>query len=365
MPLYLLKPCLMWILLSPSMGYWYVWAVPVCLSLCSTCGASGFGAIRVKSSLMRVKHKAKFRSEGGKDETMAFSPFQLQMEVGHKCQSDTAGALWALSTKLLLLSLAAELFTAPELSVSLDSEGEVIQLPWALAGGAGFALLLTLRLFPFCPVSDSKASLVLRFCIIYVISELRTENVVPLSEEVVWLEVKNSSFFTSTAQCERWLAPFLPCNGVIAQQIGREFRCLFPFEICFLRYPLCELSLPWRVCLSHVVRVVGDCMKETQIVVTIPVKYFALRLLYHISALSHTSHHKCSSVLRMWNWVLASGLWRCSQLIFSTTLSLLVLSSHSMIPGPLVSPAWGHDVPTEILWFITVSIFWMWVLWRL
>lgn len=146
-----------------------------------------------------------------------------------------------------------------------------------------------------------------------------------------------------------------------AMVFGREFRCLFPFGLHLLCYPLCELSLPCRVCLSHG-EVVGDWTKQTQIVVTIPVKCFALRLL---SALSHSSHQKCSSVLRTWKWVLASGLWRCSQLIFSTALFLLVLSLCSMIPGPLVSPAWGHDVPTEILWFITMSIFWVWVLWYL
>lgn len=232
-------------------------------------------------------------------------------------------------------------------------------LPWALAGGAGFAHLLTLRLcFHFAHVSDTKAPLVLRFCIIYVISELRTENVVPMSGEVVWLEVKSSNFFTSTAQCERCLTPFLPCNGITVQQILREFRCLFPFGIHLLYYPL------WRVCLSHG-EVVEDWIKQTQIVVTIPVKCFPLRLLDHVSALSHSSHHKCSSVLRIWKWVLASDLWLCSQLIFSIALFLLVLSSHSMIPGPLVSPAWGHDVPTEILWFIAVSILWVWVLWHL
>lgn len=93
-PLCLLKLCFMWLLLSPSIGYWSVQAVIVCLSLCFPCSTSGFGAIRVQSSVMRVKHKAKFRSEG---ETMAFPPFQLQMEVGHRCQSGTAEALWALS----------------------------------------------------------------------------------------------------------------------------------------------------------------------------------------------------------------------------------------------------------------------------
>lgn len=99
----LLRLCLM-VLALPFTGYCYVQAVTMCLSLCPLCAASGSGAIGVKSSLMRVKHEAKFRWGGGRSETTAFPPFQLQMEVRHKCQSDTAEALWALSQLLVAQS---------------------------------------------------------------------------------------------------------------------------------------------------------------------------------------------------------------------------------------------------------------------
>lgn len=203
---------------------------------------------RVKSSLMRVKHKAKSRSEGGRDETTAFplssSRWKLGTNVSQTLQRHCelwASFLWHKAAAAV--TVAAELFTAPELSVSLGSEG----------GGNAAALSSCRRswlclspqtegkCFHFAHVSDTKASLVLRFCIAFMISELRTENVHPMPEEVAWLEVKNSNFFTSTAQCESWPAPFLPCNGVILQQIGREFRSLFPFGIHLLSYPVSYL----------------------------------------------------------------------------------------------------------------------------
>lgn len=319
---------------------------------------------------MRTKHKAKFRSEGGRDETTAFPPLQPQMEAGHKCQSDSAEALWALSqlpggTKLLLSLWLQSLFTAPELSVSLGSEGGGSAAALSSCRGSWHCPSQTEVVFPFCLYQWHKG--IFSPKILHNLCNFWTQSRECCS--CVWgggmagsQELCN--FFMSIAQCERWPAPFLSCNGVTVQQIGREFKCLFPFGIHLLCFPLCELSLPWRVCLSHG-EAVGDWMKHTQIVVTIAVKCFALRLLYHVSALSHCSHQKCNSVLRMWKWALASGLWRCSQLIFSTALFLLVLSSHSMIPGPVVSPAGGHDVPTEILWFVAVSILWMWVLWHL
>lgn len=106
-PLCLLKLCFMWLLLSPSIGYWSVQAVIVCLSLCFPCSTSGFGAIRVQSSVMRVKHKAKFRSEGGDH---GLSPFPApdgswaQMSVRH-CRGTVSSEPASCGTKLLLLSL--------------------------------------------------------------------------------------------------------------------------------------------------------------------------------------------------------------------------------------------------------------------
>lgn len=269
------------------------------------------------------------------------SPLQLQMEAGHNCQSDTAGALWALS-QLPAVTVAAELFTAPELSVSSEGGGSAA----ALSSCTGSWLCpspQTEVVFPFCPCQWHKG--IFSPKILHNLCNFWTENRECCSH--AWgggMWKSRTNFFTSTAQSERWRAQFLPCN--ILQQIGRELGCPFPFGIHLLCYPLCELSLPWRVCLSHG-EIVVEWIKQIQTVVTIPVKCFALRVLYHVSALSHSSHQKCSSVLRMWKWVLASGLWHCSQLGFSTALFLLVLTFHDSRPSgfPCLRPWCPHRNP--------------------
>lgn len=155
-------------------------------------------------------------------------PLQLRLEAGHNCQSDTAEALWALS-QLPAVTVAAELFTAPELSVSSEGGGSAA----ALSSCTGSWLCpspQTEVVFPFCPCQWHKG--IFSPKILHNLCNFWTENRECCSH--AWgggMWKSRTNFFTSTAQSERWHAQFLPCNGVILQQIGRELGCPFPFAV--------------------------------------------------------------------------------------------------------------------------------------